>query len=104
MRLAEAFQAFASSVLASCDIPDSVTSLPIQVTPPKKCQKYLTQIFPVRGPSVREQRADVHGVHGARGDPLHHLLHGRWPHLHQLHHREEGGVARQVILLNEWAN
>ena len=31
MRLAEAFQAFASSVLASCDIPDSVTSLPIQV-------------------------------------------------------------------------
>ena len=31
MRLAEAFQAFASSVLASCHIPDSVTSLPIQV-------------------------------------------------------------------------
>ena len=35
MRLAEAFQAFASSVLASCDIPDSVTSLPIQV----ECEK-----------------------------------------------------------------
>lgn len=34
MRLAEAFQAFASSVLASCDIPDSVTSLPIQFETP----------------------------------------------------------------------
>ena len=36
MRLAEAFQAFTSSVLASCHIPDSVTSLPIQVECEKK--------------------------------------------------------------------
>ena len=34
MRLAEAFQEFASSVLASCNIPDSVTSLPIQFETP----------------------------------------------------------------------
>ena len=39
MRLAEAFQAFASSVLASCHIPDSVTSLPIQV----ECEKKITR-------------------------------------------------------------
>ena len=40
MRLAEAFQAFASSVLASCNIPDSVTSLPIQFETPVR-RKYL---------------------------------------------------------------
>ena len=34
MRLAEAFQSFASSVLQSCEIPDSVTSLPIQFETP----------------------------------------------------------------------
>ena len=34
MRLAEAFQSFASSVLQACDIPDSVTSLPIQFETP----------------------------------------------------------------------
>eukprot|EP00090_Calanus_glacialis_P013108 TRINITY_DN21732_c0_g1_i1.p1 TRINITY_DN21732_c0_g1~~TRINITY_DN21732_c0_g1_i1.p1 ORF type:complete len:794 (-),score=171.87 TRINITY_DN21732_c0_g1_i1:630-3011(-) len=34
MRLAEAFQAFSSSVLSSCKIPDTVTSLPIQFETP----------------------------------------------------------------------
>lgn len=34
MRLAEPFQSFASSVLRSCDIPDSVTSLLIQFEAP----------------------------------------------------------------------
>jgi hypothetical protein len=34
MRLAEAFQAFSSSVLSSCKIPDTVTSLPIQFEAP----------------------------------------------------------------------
>ena len=34
MRLAEAFQAFSSSVLSSCNIPDTVTSLPIQFETP----------------------------------------------------------------------
>ena len=44
MRLAEAFQAFASSVLASCNIPDSVTSLPIQFeTPVRKIFDILTK-------------------------------------------------------------
>ena len=41
MRLAEAFQSFASSVLASCDIPDSVTSLPIQVSGTKIQQRNI---------------------------------------------------------------
>ena len=49
MRLAEAFQAFASSVLASCDIPDSVTSLPIQVVSLDKTLKrgILYNVFSV---------------------------------------------------------
>jgi len=34
MRLAEAFKAFSSSILSSCNIPDKVTSLPIQFEAP----------------------------------------------------------------------